>query len=481
MLRAGAFLLAAAALALAYPKVLAGLVALGAIIMVHELGHFTVMKLGGIKVEIFSIGFGSALLSHDFGGTRYQVAAIPLGGFVKPAGEFEEKAETEGKHGPDEFLGKPWYLRALALGAGPLANFAFPIVFLFALYASVGIPFFIAPPLVMDISKDSAAEEAGIKKGDQILKVDGAWTFDVKGLVKQVDDAARAHPGKETSLSLLRGGKQLEIKALSRLDHGAARYRLGVVVEPGPPPLRRRVERVGAGTPAEKAGFLKGDEILSVGGKLLKQGSDFNDLFTSAKVSSEGTVAVELARLGKTIILNPSQKQPLPEGIDARLVGLFGLELERDTDLSGQISKRYEHVGLWRAAEYSFLENLSIADAIIEGIWSMIRGKVGFRESIGGPVAIARMAKQQAEIGYFELMQFMMRISVMLGIMNLLPIPLLDGGTLLLCFVEGARRRPLPFKVQTAIQNIFGALLISVMLFATYNDLINLFRSMANR
>ncbi len=145
-LRAGGFVLAAIALGFFFPKVLLGLASVGIIIFVHELGHFTVCKLSGIKVEAFSLGFGAPLIAYDHGGTRYQIAVLPLGGYVKPKGEFEEKEDMVGRHDPDEFLGKPWWIRALVLAAGPLFNFIFPVIFLFGLYATVGLPLTIAPP-----------------------------------------------------------------------------------------------------------------------------------------------------------------------------------------------------------------------------------------------------------------------------------------------------------------------------------------------
>lgn len=470
LLRAGAFFVALSAGLWLIPDWVKAALALGIVITVHEFGHFSVCKLTGIKVETFSIGFGAPLVSFDRGGTRYQIAAFPLGGYVKPAGEFEEKEESMGKHAPDEFLGKPWYIRALVLVAGPAFNFIFPVVFLFLLYSSVGVPFFIAPPSILEVSAESAAEEAGLKKGDQIIKVDGEWTFDMKALIKQIDGAARAHPGKDTRLSVLRAGRQLEISALSRLDKDSGRYRLGVAVEPGPAPLRKRVEKVDASSPAEKAGFLSGDEILSVGGKLLKQGNDFNEQFASAKEDNDGMIEVEVARIGKTMTLKTPKKQPLPSEIDPKLVGLIGLNLERNTDLSGAPEKRYERIGIWRSAKYSFYENVYTAAAMVSGMVDLIRGKLPFKESVGGPVAIMRMAHQAAETGLFELAQLAMRISLILGIMNLLPIPVLDGGTMLLCIFEGIRRKPLSLKVQGWMQNFFGGLLLLLMLFIIYND-----------
>jgi regulator of sigma E protease len=481
MIRGAGFLLVLGLGLKLAPLLMVGIVSMGAIIFVHELGHFSVCKLSGIRVETFSIGFGEPIVSFDRGGTRYQIGAIPLGGYVKPAGEFAEKEDQGGVHAPDEFLGKAWYIRAAVLVAGPAFNFIFPIVFLFGLYASFGIPFFIAPPQITEVSQDSAAMEAGLKVGDQILKVDGDWTFDVKALVKQIDDAARVHPSVETKLSILRAGKPMEIKVLSRLDHDVGRYRLGVSVESGPAPLRKRVDKVGAGTPAEKAGFLVGDEILSVGGNLLKQGTDFAGQFASASTDTSGMVTIEVARLGKTVIIKTLKKQPVPENFDPNVVGLVGLDLEINSDLSGGADKRYEKVGVRQAAQYSFFENLFTAEAMVGGLWDLVRGKMALKESLGGPVAIVRMANQQAQNGFFALLQFMMRISLILGIMNLLPIPVLDGGTMMICIIEGLRGRPLSFKLQNVLQNVFGMLLISLMLFATYNDIVNWLKALANR
>jgi regulator of sigma E protease len=171
----------------------------------------------------------------------------------------------------------------------------------------------------------------------------------------------------------------------------------------------------------------------------------------------------------------------VPGGFDPKLVGLIGLELERDSSLSGGAEKRFEKVGVWAAARYSFYENVFTAGAMVMGIVDLVRGRLGFRESVGGPVAIVRMAHQQAQTGFFELLQFMMRISLILGIMNLLPIPLLDGGTMAICFIEGLRGKPLSPKLQNALQNVFGALLIGLMLFATFNDVSNWFKSFTNK
>jgi regulator of sigma E protease len=457
-----------------YPLAFEVIVGMGLVITVHELGHFFMAKASGIRVEVLSLGFGSPLLSIERGGTRYQIAPIPLGGYMKPAGEFEEKEENQGKHAPDEFLGKPWYVRGAVLLAGPIMNFIAPTVFLFVLYATIGRPFFIAPPLVTQIGQGSGAEDAGVKVDDQIIKIDGQWADDAETLVALVDSSARKHPGKKTQLVLLRAGKQINIDVLSHLDPVSGRYRLGVVIKPGPEPQRRVVERVLASTPAEKAGFKSGDTILSVNGKLLKQGEDFPLIFYTASKAGPA-VAVELARAGSTLTLQVPSEQPIPSSIDPKLVGVLGLEFEANKDLISSSQKQYERLQPWEAAKVATLEVAFRVTLMVEGIADIFAGRVKLKDSVSGPVAIARMAHQEAKSGLLDLLLFMVNISLILGVMNLLPMPLLDGGTFVLCVIEGLRGKPMTVKAQTVLQNVSGGLLIALVLFATYNDLGSVF------
>lgn len=479
LLKAVIFFMALGAALYLYPLAVVAVLAISAIIFVHEFGHFIVCKISGIRVETFSIGFWEPLISFEHGGTRYQIGSLPFGGFVKPAGEFTESEDPK-QHAPDEFLGKPWYIRAAVLLAGPLFNFIFPVVFLFLLYAGFGVPSYIAPPLVIQVIDNSAAQEAGLKAGDQILRVDGEWTFDIRALQVQIDEAARKHPSVETKLSVLRDNKEMEMSVLSRLDHGSGRYRLGVSVEPGPEPLRRRVDSLEAGTPAENSGLRVDDEILSVGGKLLRQGTDFSAQFADAATDVQGNVAIEVTRYGKTVLIPVKKKQPVSDGMDPKIIGLLGLGLESNAGLEAAANKEFEKVSLGEAASFSLAENVFLVEEIAENLRDLVLGKIAIKESLGGPVAIVRMASQEAKNGIFKLLTWIMGISVLLGVTNLLPIPLLDGGTMLLCIVEGLRRRPLSYRLQNSLQNVSGAILALFMLYVTYNDVVNWIRASAN-
>ena len=168
-----AFVVAAAVLAFKAPYLCASLACLSVLIFVHELGHFTVAKLQGMRVETFSIGFGPALVKIERGGTVYQIAALPLGGYVKPAGENPETDEQIAQAKPDEFMGKPWWSRALVLLAGPTTNLIFPIAVLFVVYATIGRSNPWGPPQVEAVMAQSGALAAGIVPGDLIIRVNG--------------------------------------------------------------------------------------------------------------------------------------------------------------------------------------------------------------------------------------------------------------------------------------------------------------------
>ncbi len=441
---------------------LEGIVALGVLIFAHELGHFLVAKATGITVEAFSLGFGPELAGFTAGGTRYKLSAFPLGGYVKPAGEFAQGAEPPK---PGEFLSKPWWVRALVLFAGPAMNFALPVLMLFALYATVGKPLNLGPATVAKLMPGKAAQAAGVRLGDQIVEVDGQKVPSYDKLSAMIDSRSKAHPDRPLEITVLRKGSPLDLKVKAALDPSLGRYLIGVVVEPGPPPLKKVVQEVLVGTPAEKDGFLKGDEILSVDGKPLERGDQFAPLFAG---SLHDPVPVEVLRHGARLKILAPKKQPIPKGMDAADIGLLGLQLDSESGLV------YAHLGPWQAAEEATLENVGLAVGMVESIYSLVTGQVSFRESVGGPITIVRMADQQARSGLVTFLVFMSKISLMLCIMNLLPIPVLDGGTLVLCLFEGLRGKALPAQAQNVLQGIGIALLVALMGFALYNDIFNL-------
>jgi regulator of sigma E protease len=462
-----AFVAATVLLILFRPQTAASIAAFGVVIFVHELGHFLMARWQGMRVESFSLGFGPPLVQFKRGGTTYQIAAVPLGGFVKPAGEDPETDEDILNAKPDEFMGRPWWSRALVLLAGPAMNLIFPVLALFAIYSVIGRSYPWGPPQVMEVMSDSAALQAGIKPGDLVVKVDGQQVSQTSLLANLVDKQSRSHPDKPLDVELLRADKPVQLKVQTRLNKDLGKYLMGVTVQPSAPPFSTTVRSAGVLTPAEKAGFKAGDVVLSVGGQPLKDGFSFSKQFAQAPTDP---VIIQVRRGAKTLDLKAAKKQPVPEDFDPELLGLVGLDFEPAGPQSKALQR--EHLSLSRAALYAYSDTRAAIYLTVTGLAQLVKGKLKLRESLGGPVAILRMAAQQAERGWEDLFQLMLNISLTVGLLNLLPIPLLDGGTFTLCVVEGLRRKPVPLKWQAIFQKVGLALLGSLFLFTFANDLL---------
>jgi regulator of sigma E protease len=461
----GLFLALATVLVLRAPYFAAGIAALGLLVFIHEFGHFLVALSQGMRVESFSLGFGPALVKMKYKGTVYQIAAIPLGGFVKPAGEDPKTDEDITNAKPDEFMGRPWWSRMLVALAGPLMNLIFPLLALFLAYTLVGRQDPWGPPVVQAVFGDSGAAAAGLKPGDLVLKVDGLQVNGSRQLAGLVDKQSRQHLGSPLKVELLRGQKTVDLTVSTHLTAGQGRYLMGVSVAPGPEPFGTSLASVGILTPAEKAGFKKGDQILSVDGQPLKDGYAFSALFAKA---GHDPVPVQVSRGAQTLTLLAAKKQPVPDAFDPAQVGLLGLEFVPAPGGGPQL----ERLGPVDAAKEAFQDTVYTAVVIVMGVEEMVRGKLSARDNLGGPVAILRMASQVAERGWQDLLNLMCQLSLTLGLMNLLPLPVLDGGTIVTCLIEGLRRKPLRLKTQIAIQNVGVALIGSLFIFITANDLL---------
>ena len=446
-------------------NVFSALAGLSLVVVVHEFGHFIVAKWTGMAVETFSIGFGKPLWKKEYKGTVFQFCPILLGGYVKPKGEFEEKeGKTPEERDPDEFLAKPWYARAAVLIAGPIMNFIFPLIMLFLIYSIVGKQE--GPPQISEVIQGRPAAQAGVLPGDYILAVDGIQTPSFTLLSELVDRQARSHQGKPLSVTLLRDGKVLKKEVAAQLN---ADY--GVKVNPGVVGYSSIVKYASVGTPAEKVGFQPGDRILSVGGQALEKGYEFNKLFARAK---EDPVLIKVERKGAELMLAAPKKSPLPEDLyDAETMGLIGLVFDLEQGDGPDAAKaQYKPLSFRSAAVHSFYDNLEQGMNMVYGIYLIASGQLGLKENLGGPVMIMRMATQKAESGFIDWIKFMCMISLILGIMNLLPIPMLDGGTFMFCVLEGLRGKPLPQKLQLGFQNVGAFLLIGLMIFITFNDIV---------
>ena len=470
-LQTAAFVAGVGILAWKAPYLLAAIAFLSLLIFVHELGHFTVAKWQGMRIDAFSIGMGPALIKIRRGGTDYQIAAIPVGGYVKLAGEQPETDEQIFQAKPDEFMGKPWWSRAMVVLAGPVTNLVFPVLALFLVYVTIGRSYPWGPPMVEEIMDKSGALEAGMKPADLIIRINGQQVSSTLLLSDLVDKLSRQDLNVPLKVELLRQGKPLTVNVKTQMNSPSGKYLMGIKVRPSLPPFSTTVENVVVISPAERAGLKKGDQVVSVGGKPLRDGFEFASLFAGA---STDPVEIIVMRAAKSLTLTASKKQPIPEEFaDPALVGLVGLDFE-PAPVEGGPAKR-DKLNFGQALRFAYSDTVFAAKAILLGLKETVLGHMKARDALGGPIAIMRMASQEAERGWEQLLQLMCNLSLTLGLMNLLPVPLLDGSTFLQCLIEGVRRKPLKLKTQTVLQNIGLTLLISLFAFTMVNDVLRWF------
>ena len=352
------------------------LVVLTVLVFVHELGHYLVARRNGVRIEVFSIGFGPEIFGwYDRAGTRWKLSVVPLGGYVKMYGDADASslpADSLGAMSEDEravsFHHKRLWQRIAVVAAGPAANFIFAIVLLTVLFSTVGQPF--TPPDVGQVQPNSAAEQGGIKPGDTITMIDG-----------------------------------------------------------------RRIER-------------------------------FEDVQQAVRLNAGGVMKIVVQRDGRDVALDvtPQMTEITDRFGNVHRVGLLGI------GRSGVDYVRHDPLtALWRSVDETW--NLSVGT--LKALWQMVIGARATDE-LGGPLRIAQMSGEVAQGGIVAIVWFMAVLSVNLGLINLFPIPVLDGGHLLFYFAEAIRGKPLGQRAQEYGFRIGLALVLTLMVFATWNDLVHL-------
>lgn len=437
---------------------------IGPLIFVHELGHYLVGRWFGVKADIFSIGFGREVVGwSDRRGTRWKVGWLPLGGYVKFAGDMnpastpsdawlslppEERART--------FQSKPVWQRFLIVAAGPVTNFLFAIVLFMGLFAAVGVPS--TPAVVGDVAPNSSAARAGLLPGDRILAVDGEEMRSFADLVQY----AALRPGQNVDLLVRRGdGTQVlpaRIAAAERTDQFENSARIGDLGVY--PMVESVVGGVLAGSAAEQAGLRPGDRIVAIDGEPVRSFSELRRMVGS-RPGEQIDLAVE--RQNERLSLSARLKSAVrtdPATGETR-VGELGI-----APAPGKMEKQ----PFWRLPGLAVRATGNTLEAIVVSLGQLITAQRSVKE-LGGPLKIAQISGQQASLGLLSLVSFMALISINLGFINLLPIPLLDGGHLLFYAIEGVRRRPLRPEAQEWAFRAGLAALLTLMIFVTLNDL----------
>ena len=421
--------------------VVAFLVLIGVLIWFHELGHFLFAKLFGVKVEVFSIGFGPVLLKKQYGETEYRLSVIPLGGFVKLYGEEDNLAD------PRAFSSKPNWQKILIAFAGSFFNFILAIlVFWFLGVLGKEVPkYALEKPVVGYVQENSMAERLGIKEGDLVLSVNGKEVETWKDLEERM---LREIFARTITVEVLRGGKVEVLRGELDVRNPKA-FGAEPIIEPV-------IGGVLEGSPAHQVGIRKGDRILSINGVEVKTWQEAVKLIRSSE-----KINLRIERDGRekelTILPMRDPKTNLP---------VIGVIPHIETVRLKQ--------GVYESLVASVEKIVLLSGLTLKAVWSMITGALS-PTNLGGPIAIAQLAGQSAQQGIIPYLNLLAFISVQLAIFNLLPLPMLDGGLIVLFFIEMLRRKPLSVKFKEAWQKTGLALIIALSLFVILNDLIRLF------
>jgi regulator of sigma E protease len=444
---------------------LAFIVALGILVVVHEFGHFWVARRLGVKVLRFSVGFGKPLWSRRFGSDRVElvVGALPLGGYVKMLDETEgDVAESEL---PRAFNRQPLWIRSLIVLAGPAFNLLFAVLAYWLVFVSGtdGIR-----PVIGKVLPDSIAEQAGFRAGEEIVSIDGK---DVQGwnqrrllLFKRALEQRRIDVVVKDSS----GDRQLRVLDLSRLPVSEVNANLvekGIGLLGYLPEVLPAIGALDPNGPAARAGLQVDDRILEIDGTAIKSWDQMADIIRSRPGK---TMRVTVERQGSQRTVEVTADPVEHEGRTVGRIQIRPKLAELPEDMRVRI-----RFGVLEALGEAAENTWSMSWLTLEMLWRMLKLEVSTR-NISGPITIAQYAGQTAKIGLEPFILFLAVISISLGVLNLLPIPILDGGHLLYYIAEGILRRPLPERVLVIGQQIGIVLLIGLMMLAFYNDITRL-------
>jgi regulator of sigma E protease len=441
-------------------------VALGILIVVHEFGHFWVARRLGVKVLRFSVGFGKPLWSRRVGSDRMElvVSALPLGGYVKMLDENEGEV-TEAER-PRAFNRQPLWKRSAIVLAGPMFNFLFAILayWLVFMAGTDGIR-----PVIGQVVKGSIAEQAGFRAGELIVTLDGkdvqSWNQ------RRLHLFERALEQRSVEVQVRDPSGQLHVRTLDLRAFPVAEVNATLVERgigligylPEPLPVIGALDPNG---PAGRAGLRPGDRVLEIDGLTITRWPELAEAIR-ARPGKTVTMAVERDGVRRRIEITPEAVEH--EG--ARVGRIHIRPRLADLPPEMRVQVRYGAIeALAEAADNTW----SMSWLTLEMLWRMLKLEVSTR-NISGPITIAQYAGESAKIGLEPFVLFLAVISISLGVLNLLPIPVLDGGHLLYYAAEGVRGQPLPDRVLAIGQQVGIALLIGLMLLAFYNDITRLF------
>src|SRR5229473_296104 len=477
---------------------------LGVMILVHEWGHFIAARIFGVRVDVFSIGFGPRLFGWKRGATDYRVSALPLGGYVRMAGQDPteidsadrdwahmrsgEQAKTQEKPGlsvrseaagvseitfktaemrgvdqllrrgtgaPDELVSKPRWQRAIISFAGPFVNLIFPILLLTVYFVAVGIPYPAyqdKPVQVAAVPANSPAAAAGLHSGDKVVAIDGQENPNWEQVEKVL---AKLAPNSKLSM---------EVEDANTLRSLTIPVDQKGLEQPeqllGFAPIRPVLEDVAPGLPAQRAGLKENDLIAAVDGQKIQWWGEFTERIRG---SNGKPVALDVDRKGQLLHMVVTPQAATNER--GETIYQIGVQVHEDT--------AYKRVAFPEGARYAALVTVEKIKETAGIVGKLFSGRVSLKQ-LQGPVGISRAAGQAARKGPLAIISLMVLISVNLGILNLLPIPILDGGHILLLGIEGILRRDMSLAFKERFVQVGLVFLLVVFAIVMYNDVVRL-------
>ncbi|MCV2403808.1 RIP metalloprotease RseP [Marinomonas sp. C2222] len=445
-------------------NILSIVISLGVLITFHEFGHYYIARRCGVKVLRFSVGFGKPLYRYvNKAGTEFTLAMIPLGGFVRMLDEREGGVPESLKD--QAFNNKNVWQRIAIVAAGPIANFILAVV-IYALVAMLGIQS--VAPKVGDIVVNSPIAQTDIQAGDEIIAINGesvhSW--------EDVNLVLASLIGQTGSITV-----RYQTEGLSSQQEDVARLNAWLVgqepsdligafgLKPWRPQVEPLIDQVVEGGAAYRAGFLSGDRIFAANGEAIK---DWSHIVAIVQASAGKMISVDVERNGReqNLSLTPNSRE-----LNGQLVGYAGIAVVPPKWDESLIRER--NYGLFSSFVYGMEQTGKMIALTFGSIGKMIQGLISV-DNLSGPITIAKVASASAESGLQSFLKFMAYLSVSLGVLNLLPIPMLDGGHLLFFGIEAVRRKPVSEKIQNLAYRIGASLLFALMAVAIFNDIARL-------
>ena len=428
-----------------WTAVVPGVALLGLVIFVHELGHFLAAKWRGVRVLRFSLGFGPAMFAFTAGETEYRISWIPLGGYVQMAGD------TPGEQGlmpsgADEYLSHPWFGRIVIAAAGPFANLVTAFLVL-VLTGVVGVSYPDYPNQLGATADTSYAYRMGLRAGDRIVAIGGKPTT---SWVQVFLTNSRVSDQKPVTLTAEREGRRFDVP----LSADQREPLFSSLRRPEDPPV---VGSVVTGMPAYKAGLREGDRIVAVESKPIQV---WDDLPAALRGRVDQLTTMRISRGGQEFDV---QLKPLNAEGGAGANGVIGIEAPRH----GTYIERHS---LWESIPLGFAATLDLVPAVYHQMWLTISRPIYYREYLGGPLFIAQAASEQAKRGIDSWLQLLAWINVAVMAFNLLPLPILDGGHILLALIQAVRRHAISATTYLRFQKAGLLLVGALFVFILAND-----------